>query len=332
MLIDDIFICVTNDLNVFADDSTLSRIIASPAHRAAAAASLNTDLLALQAWASLWLVKFNDDKTELVTFSRKADVAAFRSGKPVDPSARRRGRPRKLNSRSLESKSELKVTTPTAPLNPHPPLVFCGVTLQEATSFKIVGLTITHNLSWTEHVARTAKNANRAVALLKRSSAVLDGPALATVYKSHVRSRMEYCCPIWMAAGKAALGRLDRVDARARRIIGLKHSLPLPSLSHRRWVAGLCVFHRLLHGYCPEAIADLRPASLLAPPARTSRRTRGASASLQLAHPARAPDYWARSFVPRFTKAFNALPAHMQAEPSPQKFKVLTNSINHSFD
>ena len=98
--IDDIFICVTNDLNVFADDSTLSRIIASPAHRTSAAASLNTDLLALQAWASLWLVKFNDDKTELVTFSRKADVAAFRSGKPVDPSTRRRGRPRKLNSES----------------------------------------------------------------------------------------------------------------------------------------------------------------------------------------------------------------------------------------
>ena len=40
------------------------------------------------------------------------------------------------------------------------------------------------------------------------------------IYKSHVRSRMEYCCPIWMGASASSLALLDRVQAKAAKIIG----------------------------------------------------------------------------------------------------------------
>jgi hypothetical protein len=340
--IDDIFNVVENELNVFADDSTLSRIITSVSDRAAAAASLNRDLLALQAWAALWLVTFNDTKTELVTVSRKADVAEYRLGKPQDPLKRRRGRPRKHERKQPEEQApaegveaKLEQPPPHAPTNPHPPLVFCGLQLKESKSFKIVGLTITYNLSWTEHVGRIAKHANRAVAMMKRASNILDKSALAAVYKSSVRSRMEYCCPIWMAAGKSALARLDKVDARARRLLGKDESLQLPSLSHRRWVAGLCVFHRLFHRNCPPALHDLCPAMSAEQPVRASLRARGARRTVTSA-PARpsvrAPEYWTNSFVPRFALAFSNLPPQVQSEASAQKFKVLTNKITHSFD
>ena len=212
-------------------------------------------------------------------------------------------------------------------------LVFCGVALEEKLSFKIVGLTISYNMSWTDHVSRIAKHANRAVALMKRSSTILDGPALATVYKSHVRSRMEYCCPIWMAAGKAALARLDKVDARARRILGKKESLQLPSLSHRRWVAGLSVFHRLLHHNCPPALFDLCPDMKATRPVRSSLRgPRRPATAAPTPHPVRAADYWSNSFVPRFSKAYSNLPAHVQSVASAHNFKVLTNKLTHSFD
>jgi len=334
--IDDLFDCVACDLDVFADDSTLSKIIASAALRATAAAMLNTDLLALQAWAVLWLVTFNDTKTVLVTISRKADVAAFRSGKPLNLTKRPRGRPRKhpRDDAHLECKTKPTCTPPDADgnvfaLNPHPPLVFCGLSLDEKKSVKIVGLTITHNLSWTVHVHNIAKNAGRSIALLRRASAVLDPKALATVYKSHIRSRMEYCSAIWMAAGKSALSRLDKVELRARKILGPTESVKLPALSHRRWVAGHAAFHRLLHKKAPQAIWDLCPQQRHARPGR-SRPTRTHRTTPALTQPdVRRANYWTRSFIPRFTVAFNALPTHMQQERSPIRFKRLVNSICH---
>ena len=49
---------------------------------------------------------------------------------------------------------------------------------------------------------------------------MLNSQALATIYKSFVRSQLEYCCPIWMGGGDVVLRRLDRIQTRAIRIMG----------------------------------------------------------------------------------------------------------------
>ena len=109
-----------------------------------------------------------------------------------------------------------------------------------------------------------AKNAGRSIALLRRASAVLDPKALATVYKSHIRSRMEYCSAIWMAAGKSALSRLDKVELRARKILGPTESVKLPALSHTLGCRSRC---------CPPPAAQEGSPSHLGPLSAAAPRT-----------------------------------------------------------
>jgi len=77
------FDVVSNELGVFADDSSLwstSVYVVPDGERGTAAASLNlnTDLAAIQSWAGKWLVTYNDTKTELLTISHKKDMTEFR--------------------------------------------------------------------------------------------------------------------------------------------------------------------------------------------------------------------------------------------------------------
>ena len=109
--------------------------------------------------------------------------------------------------------------------NPHPPIRFAGCVLQESSLLKLVGLTFTSNLTWTKHVNNIYRNASKNIALLHRANLVCSKEALATIYKSHIRSRLEYCCPIWMGSGTTVLSKLDRVQERAGRINSRRSSV-----------------------------------------------------------------------------------------------------------
>ena len=130
---------------------------------------------------------------------------------------------------------------------PQPPLFFYGTEIPQSPHVKVVGLTMSHNLSWSTHIMNVHRKANRSLALLRRARPVLDPPALSTIYKSFIRSRVEYCCPIWMGAGVTLINSLDRIQTRAIRILGDIEGNKLQSLAHRRGVASMSVFHRLSH-------------------------------------------------------------------------------------
>ena len=70
VFINDLFDVVSNNLDVFADDSTLWATIPSVGDRAAVASSLSKDLLAIASWARAWLVTFNTGKTEALILSK----------------------------------------------------------------------------------------------------------------------------------------------------------------------------------------------------------------------------------------------------------------------
>ena len=109
-------------------------------------------------------------------------------------------------------------------------------------------------------LANIAKGASRAVSFLHRARSVLSRPQLSTIYKSHVRSRMEYCSPIWSGASTSSLARLDRVQARAAKLIGSEQAFLLPSLAHRRSVAALAAMHRIVHRSAPVPLLSFCPA------------------------------------------------------------------------
>ncbi|MCG8431109.1 MAG: hypothetical protein MJA29_08040, partial [Candidatus Omnitrophica bacterium] len=76
MFINDLSSAVISDLFLFADDSTLINVFSDAT---ASIVKLNTDLLAIDDWAKTWLVDFNPNKTEAMTFSAKR-VASTANG------------------------------------------------------------------------------------------------------------------------------------------------------------------------------------------------------------------------------------------------------------
>ena len=105
--------------------------------------------------------------------------------------------------------------------NPPPKVTFNTGAVDRVTSFKLLGLIITDNLSWESHVnAVCAKAGTRLhfLKLLKRSSVSFDD--LLHYYKSIIRPVIEYACPVWQSGLTIAQrGRLESIQRRALHII-----------------------------------------------------------------------------------------------------------------
>ena len=66
--INDIVNDIESDINLFADDTSLIKIVENPI---VTSESLQSDIDKIQLWADKWLVKFNPSKSESLIISRK---------------------------------------------------------------------------------------------------------------------------------------------------------------------------------------------------------------------------------------------------------------------
>ena len=126
---------------------------------------------------------------------------------------------------------------------------------------------------------------------------LLGPPELLTTYKAFVRSLMEYCSPLWAGAPASHLSRLHAVETEAFWIIGIScdeaESLGL-SLSHRRQIGGLSVFHCLLSSLAPSAVSVICPHHI------SAGRSRSANNPLLVKLPKSRITAHLHSFIPLF--------------------------------
>ena len=66
----ELFSILENKLIGYADDSTLMAVVPSPGARVTVAESLNRDLVRVNAWCDLWVMKLNASKTKTMIVSR----------------------------------------------------------------------------------------------------------------------------------------------------------------------------------------------------------------------------------------------------------------------
>ena len=97
----------------------------------------------------------------------------------------------------------------------NPPIHFLNNYLEEVLSFKHLGLTICHDLSWESHISNLASKASRRLGIRHRAKSFLGPPELLTTNKAFVRSLMEYCSPLWAGAPVSHLSRLHAVETKA---------------------------------------------------------------------------------------------------------------------
>ena len=129
-----------------------------------------------------------------------------------------------------------------------PCLSFNGEALAAQDEVEVLGVTYDRRLAFKTHIERLAREASGKLASLRRISWLLDSKGLEILYKAQIRSTLEYACLAWGGAANTHLTLLDKVQARAVRLIrdgGTGREPQLHTLQHRRDVAGLSVMFKV---------------------------------------------------------------------------------------
>lgn len=202
--------------------------------------------------------------------------------------------------------------------------------LQQVSSYKYLGVNISSNLSWETHIQYITNNANRSLGFIKRNFSSVPLSLKLLLYKTLVRSKLEYASSIWNPGTNVLISALEAIQNRSVRFIltnyhrtasvtSMKISLNLPNLALRRNLNRLCLFHKIY--YHNPLLRD----KLLTPPFYISSR---------LDHPQKMgipqcnTTTLYNSFIPQTTVLWNHLPASVASISDSIAFKQCLNSVN----
>ncbi|CAJ1050811.1 hypothetical protein Bbelb_118400 [Xyrichtys novacula] len=180
------------------------------------------------------------------------------------------------------------------------------ITLSE--QMEVLGLSIDSKLTWTSHLSNICRRAGQRHGALRKLANKLDAKGRANIYKTQVRSIMEYSCLAWMNASPTTLRQLDLIQKKALKIIGVDEDLALQQyaiskLGHQRTVAATTVLYKMHTPNCP---VDLKA---LLPQAHTMGRiTRRVLPSHALKVPKSKTNCLDRSFLHSAITTWNSLP------------------------
>ena len=203
------------------------------------------------------------------------------------------------------------------------PLFMNGDVLDESSTLRLLGLTLTSDLSWKPYIKSIAKLASAKVASLYRARHFLTPDSILYLYKSLIRPCMEYCCHIWGGSSYDALSLLDRVQRRIVNIVGPALAANLQPLSHRRNVASLSLFYKYYNGRCSKELASLVPSTKI-----YSRSTRLSIKShpFTVTVPKCSKNSYLSSFFPRTSILWNSLPS--SCFPESYNLQSFKSSVN----
>nr|CAH7748195.1 unnamed protein product [Callosobruchus chinensis] len=165
--------------------------------------------------------------------------------------------------------------------------------LPRSHSFKLLGVNITENMIWPEHVLSIATAAGKKLGYLFRVRKYCSLSNLLTLYKAQIRPSLGYCSHIWGAAAPTTLSILDAVRRRTIRLIGVPTlTCHLKPLSHPwRAVGDISLFYRYSNGFCSSELTSIIPPLFM--PARCTRGTSSSHPKAVVSHTSRTERYTA---------------------------------------
>ena len=188
--------------------------------------------------------------------------------------------------------------------------------------FKYLGVLLTNNLSWSNHISELCSKARKILGLLYRQFYNNANPAiLKQLYISLVRPHLEYAAQVWDPYLQGDIDKLEAVQRFALKLISRRWDLGyeemlsianVPRLDDRRLHLKLAQVFKIVHGLCyfPENIFTMQPP-------HSSRLSR----SDTLLCPFARTNYYFHSFVPSAIRAWNSLGEDQVATDSLQSFK-----------
>ena len=132
--------------------------------------------------------------------------------------------------------------------------------LKDVHNFKDLGVTITKDLSWGNHIGITVNKANKVLSSIKRSVGTGDTNVFSMLYKSLVRPILEYAVPVWCPYLVKDIHALENVQRRASRLALNQRKgymsyedrcklLKWPTLSDRRTYLSLIECYKIVFGF-----------------------------------------------------------------------------------
>jgi len=129
--------------------------------------------------------------------------------------------------------------------------------LSNSDGEKDLGVLVDKKLNFNQHIEKTVNAANKTLGVLKRNFRHTPQSAFITLYKTLVRSKLEYANVIWHPTLEKDKDKVERVQRRATKCIkplsNLRYTdrlrcLNLPTLEFRRLRGDLLQAHKIVHG------------------------------------------------------------------------------------
>ncbi|KAG0715309.1 hypothetical protein GWK47_012230 [Chionoecetes opilio] len=110
------------------------------------------------------------------------------------------------------------------PDTPIPTILLGGRPVPLQRSISILGVEVNSVLTFTDHIRTIARKATWKLSCVRRVSHLLDSQGITTLYAAQVRSLMEHAPLTWSSCPPSYLSLLDKVQARAQRLITVNTS------------------------------------------------------------------------------------------------------------
>ena len=220
----------------------------------------------------------------------------------------------------------LRVTKKKKPINST--YTLHGQNLTQVDSAKYLGVEISKDLHWGNHINAIASKANRTSAYVYRNICGCPHSIHTACYKSLIRPTLEYASPVWDPHQKYLTDSLEKVQRRsARRITGdfstsssaseILARLELPPLKERRTTQKATTMYKIVNGLVEM---ELKPGTL----SPTTHSSRGHSSRFHV--PQSRTDTHLHSFFPSSIRLWNSLPQAAVNAPTPSSFKTEVES------
>lgn len=199
-----------------------------------------------------------------------------------------------------------------------------GQQLEHVTTAKYLGVSITSDMKWNQHISNICKKANNTMSFLKRNLNIRNANIKEKAYKSLVRPTLEYACTTWDPYLKEDKNRIEMVQRRAARYVvnryhntssvtSMLEELKWPTLEERRQRARLVLMYKIVNG-----LVKIDATDRLVQPSRLSRNM--GQHSFQI--PSCNTIIRKESFYPRTIRDWNALPTDTATAKSLESFKA----------
>ena len=206
-----------------------------------------------------------------------------------------------------------------------------GQVLESTNTAKYLGVTLSKDLSWNEHINSITAKANRTLGFVKRNVKTKNEKVKELAYKTLVRPQVEYASPVWSPHTKENINKIEMIQRRAARWVKYNFSsydsvtdmlceLGWRSLANRRIDARMILLYKIIHGH----VAIELP-TYFERPIRYTRHMH----PLVYRQIHTAVSYYQHSFYPASIVLWNRLPSEVVLLEDLDSFRNGVCKINH---